>query len=209
MEGEKAPELNPADKEAVNKAGWQGEAPESGAAIIVRSPEEGEKIKDLGTYLRLHKTIVTPSNEITVGSEKLVPGHVSIGYNRRSIDRGILEIRYVDKEGNLVKSEVNLQDIEEWEEVGKKVFETMRKDYSINNPDMERLFIRIQEELTSYGFKPTVEANFTPEREFESRIRGGELDSNTFGIIFEENKKLYQQRLRENAHKEASKKFDF
>jgi len=74
MEKEKFEGIDPKLKEEINKEGWEGDK-EGGAAVFVGTKEEMEKSRermenegrteDLGTYIRLHKEIILPFNEIT------------------------------------------------------------------------------------------------------------------------------------------------
>jgi len=101
-------EIDPKIKEEINKEGW-----ENNAAVLVGKKEEMpqllEKLEkegraaNLGTYIKMHKEIALPKEEITPRlKEKIKSGLV---FYRGDV------LMYVDKDGNIANVEIRSEKI--------------------------------------------------------------------------------------------------
>ncbi len=106
-----------AEKEALNREGW-----EENAAVVIGKKEELEVLRerlekegraaDLGTYIRMHKQVILSGDDPEM--EKLsdkVEGAKGLVFESYLHSRDNSEIRYVDKDGNIVRVDIDLSKI--------------------------------------------------------------------------------------------------
>lgn len=113
MEKEPKMGIDPKIKEEINKEGWEKTDDRDEQAILIGKKEEMSqllekleaegKTADLGTYIKLHKEIVLPKEEITPRlKEKIKSGLV---FYRGDV------LMYVDKDGNIANVEIRSEKI--------------------------------------------------------------------------------------------------
>jgi len=111
--------IDPRIKEEINKEGFEAEDEESGSAVLIGKEEEMPRLldklekesraKNLGAYIRMHKVIAVPKNEIPTEHKELL-GSLNAGIAYVSEWRsGGLIIRYIDRDHNIATVELDPQ----------------------------------------------------------------------------------------------------
>lgn len=145
--------VSPKTIEKINNEGFESDDPdreEKGAAVLIGTKEEVERQReliesegravDLESYIRLHKKIIVPKDEVSPYFErwKLEKGDALV-YNDGTI-------KFIDSEGNIAKADINIDLIDSAR--GKVLIEKERvADNRISN-----LKNYLQDELKKLGF---------------------------------------------------------
>ncbi|MDP2946559.1 MAG: hypothetical protein Q8N88_00450 [Nanoarchaeota archaeon] len=199
--------IDPKLKEEINKEGWEGDK-EGGAAVFVGTKEEMEKAReimekegrteDLASYIRLHKEIALPYNEIVDEELKKAmvankghyaswPGYYSSGFKNEEVEH---KLEYIDLEGNIARVNIKTNEIADIE----KIVEQRRKvrTFSLGYEVLQAL---ISEKLSSLGF-----------------LLGAKLDENIDlwdSQKFRKAKEDYKKKLEQEVKEKKKHEFDF
>lgn len=194
MEKEPKMGVDPKIKEEINKEGWEEDAAvligkkEEMAELLEKLESEG-KTADLGTYLKLHKEIILPHEEIL--DEKL---REEIKNNKGNFllstgstpERYSYCLRYIDKDGDA--SDVNIL-AKKITELSKKIDEVESENKNLENVQREEMRQIIIKKLEDIGFMP-------------------EKYSNIWGKIYS-SLNDYKERLEEKSKTVKKEEFDF
>lgn len=141
--------IDPRIKKEINQEGF-----EENAAVLVGTKEEVERLrermetdgyaKDLATYIRLHKEILVPAEEITEKwlKDSLKPSYFSYYYDNENGD-----LQYIDKQGNLVQVIIEQDKIDDLREKDESIM------YSIPEKLKELGFSKEELAHPSGGFR--------------------------------------------------------
>lgn len=205
MAKDKEPKIDPELKRTLNKEGWEGDK-EGGAAVFVGTKEEIEKAREimekegrtenLESYLRLHKEIVLPYNEIDNETIKQIVEDNKGLRQLRFSGADNFELRYIDKDGNVAKVEIFTDKIDE-----------MKSEGRINRgkmPNSSRPWKKINERLNEMGF-PLLEDD---EDGSGSYGDAGEI-WHKINWATEKYKEKLEKETKETTERKRKKEFDF
>ncbi len=189
--------IEPGLKEEINKKGEYMPDERGGATILVGSKEEMEKARerletegktaDLGSYIRLHKELFLPSNELRSGvrgKAMAMKGSYVITKMMTGPSPSCF-LEYVDKEGNITGVNILIENIAE---VDKKIDK---------KKGAGEIYAVLNEELKGLNFLGWP----TGKREGD--------DSSQLWDAIDEDHLVYKQRLEKEAIEKKKEEFDF